>query len=327
MNKLAITTLYVKNDKFYFLITLPILVIFILISSVLITMLTELNNPPINLDNDELFLTIESNSAIDTSEFEQIYSFTLGYEQVTSYPALIDIDRENFKINDNVTNVLLSQISSYQNSSLPIYIKPIYSDQIVIDKLIPNNAFLIPYFIAGGYPINNDEVIIGEYIANILLTTYDYEQYDELIGQKIEVIINSVKCELVIAGISAGGKDILTLNTSVFDESKPDVVSYYRKFESKEQKENFIKQYDIEQNEQVIEYYDSKNYNVLNFKLIIKMSAIIIGSIIYIAITYKPLKEIKYVINYYASQTNWRYIYVIPVVTYIIFVAMILNID
>lgn len=314
--KIKISNLIIKNNAYYFLVSCAISVILMGISFFILSNLpTELTiEHPHNLDNNILYISGEL-SHLDTNEFDQIFTYSETID-LENYSVQTGLDFSTFTIDDNVSGELISQLSDWEANSIEdTKIYPDYTSEEVKSDLIPNDTYQIPYFLAGSYPINDNEVVIGELIANLYLTDYNLVSYDDLVGKEISLKINNKDYNMIISGVSAGNKDILASSEfELFKSDQPKKYSYYKEFTTKQEKEIFIDDNQLDKKGNGIIYYESRNYNILNILKIINIISLSLIILIFCLIMYTPLKELQFILRYYGSQTFWYYTYLYPII-------------
>lgn len=314
--KIKISNLLFKNNAYYFLVACAVTIILMVTSFFIINNLpTELTiEHPHNLDNNILYMSGKVNQ-LDTSGFDQIFTYSETID-LENYSVQTGLDFSTFTIDDNVSDELISQLSDWDANTIEdTKIYPNYTSEEVMSDLIPNDTYQIPYFLAGSYPINDNDVVIGELLANLYLADYNLDSYDELIDKTITITINQNSYNLSISGISAGNKDILASSEfELFKSDQPKNYSYYKEFATKQEKETFVDDNRLDQKGSGINYYESRNYNILNIVKFIKIISLSLIILIFCLIMYTPLKELQFILRYYSSQTFWYYIYLYPII-------------
>lgn len=325
--KMKISNLLFKNNAYYFLVASTISIFLMVISFFIINNLpSELTiEHPHNLDNNILYVSGDTDK-LDISGFDKIFTYSEAGD-LESYDVKTGLDFSTFTIDDKVSEELISQISDWEASEIEnTKIYPNYTSNEVMTDLIPNDSYQIPYFLVGTYPNDKNEVVLGELLANLYLIKSNLETYNDLIGQTIKLTINHQNYNMVVSGISAGNKDILASSEfELFEDSQPETYSYYKEFTSKNEKESFVDDNQLDQKGNGITYYESRNYNIINILKIIKLFSLCLIILVFNLIMYAPLKELQFILRYYDSQKYWYYIYLYPII-FILFIFTIFKV-
>lgn len=325
-NSKIIKNLVFSNLKIELITAISLSVVLILSSVFIVSKLPlELKIERINLNNQQLFIDGDE-ADIDVSEFNKIFTYspleTLDFEH---YQVVLPIDITNFTYSENITTELYGDLAKINGQELKFYVYPDYTDDLVKEYHIPNQAYNINYFLAGSYP-EEDEVVVSEYIANILLTEYELESFDKLLGHDLNFTVNDKNYTYQISGVTAGGKDILVDGESeIFTKVAPAEFGYYKEFDSKEEKNKFI----IEvQNDKNVSYIDSSNFNQINISHLILLTSFCLEILFVFAILYYPLKRVIFILRYYRNDVKWYLVLTYPalLIISIILINIILSI-
>lgn len=318
-NKIKLTLLPLQNSTIYIVCSIVIIAILMVASYQVLSLFSSDVGVYKKLSSTELFIQGGSDK-IDYSSFEQIFPFIEVEEQLGCQEGSIGIANNEFDNTLDISETLHEQLED-ETYSQQIIVCPNNTSKQVQKYHLPNEAYGFDSILYGDYP-GQGEVLIGEYVANLYASNHDYKNYKDIIGQKINVTVDKSDYEFKISGVIEGTSLILYDNPKA-ESLNVDNPDYYKDFETKASKEQFITDNNLNKKVTNITYYDSDNYNYTNPKSIVIAISLLLELITLVVVLIYPLKQIKYIIRFYKHQKQWYLIYSIPIL--IIFIILVIN--
>lgn len=167
---------------------------------------------------------------------------------------------------------------------------------------MPNETYNIKEIIVGNYPIEDNDVLIGEYVASAYMNKNDLTDYNQLINKEIIIELNDSMQTLRISGVYSGGENLIVSNQNQAVkniEPKEIEVSLYKKFNSKKEKEEFIAT-----NLKTNQYIDSSSNTIDIFKYI-KLMIIILINFIFILFNYGILRKYYIILKHHDIKNKY----------------------
>lgn len=286
---------YKCQIKKIFLINLIALMILVLLS-VVVNISDNTTQEHIKIDDSELFVYDEV-EGLPEAEFTKIYKLNSEFtKQVQKSVTSLNANLYQMPIYEKASNNLKKNYFEYSAGDFPISIVSDFTSEEVKNNIMPNKTYDINEIIEGTYPVADDDVLIGEYVASAYMDSYKLSDYSELVGKEIQVETDDMTQKLTISGIYSGGENLIVSNKNVeFENLSPieDEVSLYKKFDSKKEKEKFIKNNLTEE-----QYIDSSSNIVDIFKYIV-LAIVLLCNIVYITLNYGILRKYNIVLKHH----------------------------
>lgn len=307
MKKLKICLLPMIEARYFLILTLLIGLLILGFTTLFTSELTTEQTYSRHLNSKELYVIDYPNLETDDNFLKINY---LG-EGEEVYPVMIDnqFTLQNQLSDYEPTFELYEQLGSSTDRYDYVKLAPIYINHEVSLKQMPLPSLGITSIQYGNYPINSNQLLVGELPAIYLQDELKLKSKSELIGRTISLVIDEDVYEFQISGITTGGTDFYLSYENHFFDYEPTRYSYYRQFDTKADKEQYILDTITTQG---IEYYDSKNYNYFSVRLkaVIIMSIII--TIMYIIILMPKLIGLNNILTSYRKRRTMPLILIIP---------------
>lgn len=268
---------------------------------------------PFHIANTDLYLTCSENFTDSSKTIESINdteNLSNGQE--------IDIDLSKLALNDfeikgKTTQQLVESAGNIMlYGKLPaIKLFVANPDDSLDTNIIPNYTYGISSIIVGGYPQDN-QILIPEIVAQILLNSFDLNNYSDLVGQKYNLNYHDSKISLEISGVFSGEANLLINQATARSNDimiKPSTAnSQYIVFDSKSQERNYVK----EQNLDSRCFLDSRA-NTLNTSLLLLVIYVVFYLVIMYTLLREDVKRDMAIINYYKSSVS-NLLYYVPII-------------
>lgn len=317
-NKVKLVLLPLQNSTLFVVSCVVITCILIYGSYQILIMFPETVEVSKKLKTTQLFIE-GGNTNIDYSNFEPIFPFTKTDINLNCYDVSIGIEDNKFDPKLEISDTLELQLKD-DTFSKQIEACPNYTSDLIQEYYLPNEAYGFEY-LQGNYP-EDGEVLIGEYIANLYASQNGFTNYKDIIGQEITVIHDGENYNFKISGVTSGGFNIL-YNSNQKQSYQSTVYSdYYIDFASKDEKEKFIQDNNLNDKATGIIFFDSTNYNYTSPQVFVIFISMCIELLFTVLILAYPLKQIQNIIRFYNHQSQWYYIYFLPLCLIIIIVLL-----
>lgn len=320
-NKLKLILLPLKNSTVYIIGCILIITILVIATTQILAMFPANTGVFKKLNSTELFVQGGSNE-LDYTNFEPIFPFTESDVELNCNEASIGVEDNMFNAKLGVSDTLQYQMQE-KNFDNTVEACPNYTSKQVEQYHLPNAPYNFTNILYGDYP-GSGEVLIGEYVANLLVSDRGYDDYKELMGDEINVVVAGLEYERTISGISEGSTVILYNPENSKNYQDTDQPDYYIAFDNKQDKEQFIIDNKLNDKATNIDYYSSDNYNYTDPKVIVILASLSLELLVLAVILFYPLKQIKQIVRFYKHQKSWYYIYTIPLLLTIL--ILLLNI-
>ncbi len=320
--KNQIINLLIKNNKIAFFTALAIVMLLFSVSIILTSYISQTLKipPPINLDKTELFIGGDV-SSLDMNGFEQVFSFSNSNVAMQEILVETDLEYSNFSLDETTSKQMMQEIGGYKDD-FSTYLLPNFTSDIVASTGIPNAPYQFNRIILGTYPTTSDEVLVGEFIANTYMNQYQYDNLSEILNQTIDLIVDDVRYQFKIVGITEGNSNFITDSSfELFTMPQPKDVDFYKNFDSVKQKKEFITSNDLAQKGNNIVYYDSDSFNYINVYLWINIISLLISLGVYWIIMYRPVKQNYSILSYYGYEHKHLLLFFWPLIISIIVIS------
>lgn len=225
------------------------------------------------------------------------------------------------------TGVSVINIQVVYNINSDIYLK---------NKLdVTNDQYNVESILEGYFPDSENEIMIGEGLANKILNEKKLNNYKDLIGLNLKLPVkdcgnlclkDSYKISGIYDALNEEGEELEIINPDPkYYEEFQDIdgldYDYLIQFEDKKQREEFTK------NNSLINILSSKDFQEVNFKHIFVIFYICLLNILVFFLLYKEITEQNKTLKAYKYNLFWRtYSFLILFIVVNIIIFMFLNV-
>lgn len=193
-----------------------------------------------------------------------------------------------------------------------LYMVPNMTNQLEKELDIPISSIGYDHMIVGEFPENNNEIMIGEIVANGYLELMNISSLSNLIGKEISIQTENSEKEFTICGVYSGG---LNYVIAPVQGIAPKGKSSYHNFETIEQKNNFIKENNLEPGT-----YISKDKTDVNPIAIVKLISLFITYVLsWFCLSEEMIEEYKVLCYYQNRKSNYLYYGVVVIYMSVVF--------
>ncbi len=306
---MKILTFPIKYNRVELVFTNLCCLLLIIMSVMIFKSFSEANNGSQHIPSDQLYIYSKVDG-LDLSQFEPIFPLQASLDKLPNVEVETGLELYNLDIPSFASYNLKSNYYDYSQGDFKTTLYPDYTSTIVRQTVMANQTYQLEQILTGSYPLEESDLLIGEYLAIGYMTELKLDSYQQLIGQEVTLKINNNNYQFTISGVYSGGEALITnaQNKQFKSQARNFNPSYYQQFSTKHAKEQYLKASGLRPEQ----YLDSSS-NPVNIQLIIAGMLLLVLNLLFITLTILTLRTDYLVIKYY-KQKRALLITVIPAI-------------